>query len=235
VSVEAQDARSGSTSLAEDIADAGHVMAALDLVTAFGHVSARVGDHMLITPAAALAGVRGADLVAVPLDAAALPPGAPGESWIHLSVYAIRPDVTAIARAQPPGSFAAAAVTAMLPPLQGQATWLGRAVPVHDNACLLRTADLARAAAAELGRADAVLLRGNGAITTGSSPGLAVARMWLLSSACRAWLAAAAAGPIRPLTDAEFDSWRAAQGELLPRLWRNLRRTALNDPEASRD
>jgi ribulose-5-phosphate 4-epimerase/fuculose-1-phosphate aldolase len=54
------------------IADAARVLAALDLVTAFGHVSARDGEHMLITPAAALGEVRSADLVAVPLDATVL-------------------------------------------------------------------------------------------------------------------------------------------------------------------
>jgi HCOMODA/2-hydroxy-3-carboxy-muconic semialdehyde decarboxylase len=219
--------------LAADIADAGHVLAALDLVAAFGHVSARDGDQMLITPAAALEGVQGADLVAVSLDASALPAGAPAESWIHLRVYAARPDVAAIARAQPPDAFAAAAVATALRPLHGQASWLGRVVPVHDDARLLRSAELANAAAAALGGGDAMLLRGNGAVTTGSSPGLAVARMWLLAAACRAWLTATAAGPIRPLTDAEVDSWRAVQGELLPRLWGHLRHTALDASDAA--
>jgi HCOMODA/2-hydroxy-3-carboxy-muconic semialdehyde decarboxylase len=219
--------------LAADIADAGRVLAALDLVAAFGHVSARDGDQMLITPATALEGVQGADVVPLPLDASALPAGAPAESWIHLSVYAIRPDIAAIARGQPPDAFAAAAVTTALRPLHGQASWLGPVVPVHDDARLLRSAELANAAAAALGGGDAMLLRGNGAVTTGSSPGLAVARMWLLAATCRAWLAATAAGPIRPLTDAEVDSWRAVQGELLPRLWGHLRHTALDASDAA--
>ncbi len=207
-------------------------MAALGLVSAFGHVSARAGDHMLITPATELARVRDADLVAVPLDASPPPARAPAESWIHLRVYAIRPDVAAIARAQPPDAIAAAAVATALRPLHGQASWLGRVVPVHDDARLLRSAGLAESAAATLGTGDALLLRGNGAVTTGSAPGLAVARMWLLAAACRTWLAATAGGPIRPLTDVEVDSWRAVEGELLPRLWRYLRRTALGDSEA---
>lgn len=61
--------------LPEEVAEAGRVLAGLGLVTAFGHVSARVGGAMLITPAADLAGVTADRLVAVPLDAAALPPG----------------------------------------------------------------------------------------------------------------------------------------------------------------
>ncbi len=218
-----------------EIADAARVLSALGLVTAFGHVSARHGDQMLITPAAALDEVRSGDLVAVALDATALPAGAPAESWLHLSVYASRPDVTAIARAQPPATFAAAAATSALPPLYGQASWLGRAVPVHDDARLVRARDLGDAAARTLGDADAVLLRGNGAATTATAPGLAVARMWLLSAACHAWLVATASGPVRPLTGAEVDAWRAVQGDLLPRLWRHLWRAALPDPEALPD
>jgi ribulose-5-phosphate 4-epimerase/fuculose-1-phosphate aldolase len=202
------------------------VLAALDLVTAFGHVSGRAGDHLLITPAVPLAGVRDTDLIRVPLDATALPPGAPGESWLHLSIYARRPDVSAIARAQPPAAFPVAAVTTALPPLHGQACWLGRSVPVHDDARLLRERALADAAAGTLGSGAALLLRGNGAATTATSPGLAVARMWLLSAACQAWLSATASGPVRALTDAEIDGWLAVEGDLLPRLWRHLRLTA---------
>jgi HCOMODA/2-hydroxy-3-carboxy-muconic semialdehyde decarboxylase len=207
-----------------EIVDAARVLAALDLVTAFGHVSARVGDRMVITPAAALAGVKADELVAVALDATTLPAGAPAESWIHLNIYRVRPDVSAIARAQPPEAFAAAAAAgAGLPPLHGQAAWVGRFIPVYDDARLLRSSELAGSAAASLGDSDGLLLRGNGAVTTAAEPGLAVARMWLLAAACRTWLAATSAGAVHPLTEIEIDSWRAVQGELLPRLWRHLR------------
>ena len=43
------------------------MLAGLGLVTAFGHVSARSGESMLITPAAHLACVTPADLIQVPL------------------------------------------------------------------------------------------------------------------------------------------------------------------------
>jgi ribulose-5-phosphate 4-epimerase/fuculose-1-phosphate aldolase len=188
-------------------------------------VSVRAGDGLLITPAAALADVRPADLVAVALDASELPPAAPREAWLHLRVYARRPDVTAIARAQPPAAFAVAAVTTALRPFYGQACWLGASVPVHDDARLLRSPDLADAAAATLGDADAMLLRGNGAVAVGKRPGLAATRMVLLAAACEAWLAASACGPVRPLTGAEVDSWRSVHSELLPRLWRHLEAT----------
>jgi ribulose-5-phosphate 4-epimerase/fuculose-1-phosphate aldolase len=222
-----------ATVLGSEIADAARTLAALDLVTAFGHVSARAGDDLLITPAAPLAGVRDTDLIRVPLDATALPPGAPGESWLHLSIYRRRPDVGAIARAQPPAAIPVAAGTTTLRPIHGQACWLGRGVPVHDDARLQRERALADAAAETLGGGAALLLRGNGAATTATSPGLAVTRMWLLSAACQAWLAAASTGPVRTLTDAEIDAWQAAEGDLLPRLWRHLRQQVRHGDEAS--
>jgi len=222
VSPEAEDLR-------PEVARAARVLSALGLVTAYGHVSARAGTAMLITPAADLATVGGAAVIEVPLTATALPPGAPAEAWAHLAVYRARGDAGAIARAQPPGAFAAAAVTSALPVLHGQAAWLGASVPVHDSALLLRSADLAGQASGSLREGEALLLRGNGALTVGVTPGIAVARMWLLSAACDAFLAARPAGPVQPLSAAEIASWRAVQNELLPRLWEHLSRRTGED------
>jgi HCOMODA/2-hydroxy-3-carboxy-muconic semialdehyde decarboxylase len=214
------------TVLRGEIAEAANVLAGLGLVTAFGHVSARSGESMLITPAADLACVTAAGVIEVPLAAPAgtLPAGAPAEAWAHLALYRARPDAAAIARAQPASAFAAAATVTALVPLHGQAAWLGESVPVHDDAALLRSPDRAERAASCLPAGEALLLRGNGALTLGATPGLAVARMWLLAAACEVYLAARAAGPVTPLSAAEIASWRAVGGELLPRLWQHLRR-----------
>jgi HCOMODA/2-hydroxy-3-carboxy-muconic semialdehyde decarboxylase len=214
-----------------EIAEAANVLAGLGLVTAFGHVSARWGESMLITPAADLACVTAADVIGVPLAAPALPAGAPTEAWAHLALYRARPDAAAIARAQPASAFAAAAMVSPLVPLHGQAAWLGESVPVHDDAALLRSPGLAERAARCLPAGEALLLRGNGALTLGATPGLAVARMWLLAAACEVHLAARAAGPVTPLSAAEVASWRAAGGELLPRLWQHLRRRPGTRPD----
>jgi HCOMODA/2-hydroxy-3-carboxy-muconic semialdehyde decarboxylase len=226
--------------LREEVAEAARVLARLGLVTAFGHVSARAGAAMLITPAADLAGVSADELIEVPLATEGpLPKAAPAEAWAHLALYRTRPDATAVARAQPPGAFAAAATVSMMVPLHGQAAWLGESVPVHDEAGLLRSADQAGRAASSLPDGEALLLRGNGALTLGATPGLAVARMWLLGAACDVYLQALAASgqtrsgfrpsgasPVTPLSAAEIASWRAVSGELLPRLWQHLRRRA---------
>ena len=209
-----------------ELAEAAHVLSGLGLVTAYGHVSARTGASMLITPAADLATVTETAIIEVSLAARALPPGAPAEGWAHLALYRARPDAAAIARAQPASTLAAAATTTSLPILHGQAAWLGESVPVHDGAALLRSAELAERAARSLPAGEALLLRGNGALTLGTAPGLAVARMWLLSVACDVFLSAQAAGPAKPLSSAETASWRAVADELLPRLWHHLRRRA---------
>jgi ribulose-5-phosphate 4-epimerase/fuculose-1-phosphate aldolase len=218
------DAQEAVRTVAE-VGEAARVLARLGLVTAYGHVSARIPGRMVITPAADLAEVVTSDLVDVPLDVDVLPADAPREAWAHLAVYAARPDVAAVARAQPLPAYAVASLVPELPVLYGQAAWLGGSVPVHDDARLLRSADLARAAALRLGTADALLLRGNGALTCGATPGDAVARMWLLANACTVWLAASASGTPRPLDAGEVDAWRSVHSGLLPRLWRHLRTT----------
>jgi HCOMODA/2-hydroxy-3-carboxy-muconic semialdehyde decarboxylase len=200
----------------EKLVEAARALAALDLVTAFGHVSTRQGNRILITPAADLAEVDEDSIVEIELNATALPPTAPAESWLHLSLYWQRPDATAIARAQPPATFG---VVEELRPAHGQACWLGRTVPVHDDARLLRRPELADAAAKCLGDGEALILRGNGAVTVGNEPGIAVTRMWLLQQNCKVQRTKA-------LSEQEIDSWRQVQDELLPRLWRHLLRKA---------
>jgi HCOMODA/2-hydroxy-3-carboxy-muconic semialdehyde decarboxylase len=221
--------------LRDEVAEAARVLARLGLVTAFGHVSARTGEAMLITPAADLAGVTAAEVMEVRLATEGpLPKGAPAEAWAHLALYRARPDADAVARAQPASSFAAAAAVSVMVPLHGQAAWLGESVPVHDEAALLRSADQAERAARSLPAGEALLLRGNGALTLGATPGLAVARMWLLAAACDVYLkalAASGANPVTPLSAAEIASWRAVSGELLPRLWQHLRRRAAPGPD----
>jgi HCOMODA/2-hydroxy-3-carboxy-muconic semialdehyde decarboxylase len=206
-----------------DLVEAAHVLSRLGLVTAYGHVSARVGASMLITPAADLGAVTEATVVEVPLAASSLPSAAPAEAWAHLALYRARPDAGSIARAQPASAFAAAATTTSLAPLHGQAAWLGESVPVHDSAHLLRSAELAERAARTLPTGEALLLRGNGALTLGATPGVAVARMWLLAAACETFVATRATGRVTPLTGEEIASWRAVGDELLPRLWQHLR------------
>ncbi|WP_018180654.1 class II aldolase/adducin family protein [Jongsikchunia kroppenstedtii] len=205
----------------EEICDAAHVLADRGLVGPFGHVSARMDEsQILITPAVPLATVTPAELLMVALDADVLASRVPKEAWIHMAIYQARPDVGAVARAIPESTFSAGAAFDELRPLHGQASWLGPVVHVHPVPRLLRDRSAAEAAAQTLGRSDAMILRGNGAVTVAATPGLAVARMHLLDTACRVRLAVD--GPVQELGADDIAAWRDAQDPLLERLWRNL-------------
>lgn len=200
-------------------------LAAHDLVDAFGHVSARHGEGALITPALPMAEVReDSQLVELPLgELDELPPGAPKEAWVHWAIYRARPDVGAICRGQPPSPLAVAAVADELPAVLGQGAIAGAPVPVYPDSRLVRERVRAEQLAARLGAADSLIIRGNGALATASTPGRAMARLYLLERSADTWLRAAAAGTPRPLSAEEAAAWQAAGEELLERLWEHLR------------
>ncbi|MER5626264.1 class II aldolase/adducin family protein [Streptosporangium sp. NPDC002544] len=207
------------------LADAGRALAATGLVTAFGHVSLRVGDdRLLMTPPVPL-GTLGPDTqyAEVPLDATDLPDGTPREAWIHLEIFRARPGVRAICRAQPPTATALASAGVPILPLHGQGAFLGPEVPVFDDATLVRDRTRGRALAERLGEAPALIMRGNGAVTVGESVGQAVALMWVLEASARMNAAATASGTPIPLTPAEQEAWRAVRSELSNRIWSYLR------------
>lgn len=211
--------------IGENLARAGRALAAAGLVTAFGHVSARLDvGRLLITPPCPLGTLDPADPTAVELelDATELPAGAPREAWLHVEIARTRPDVGAICRAQPRAATTAVAAGVPLVPLHGQAALLGPGVAVHADPRLVRDRALGVEVATALGDGFTCVLRGNGAVTVGAGIGDAVARMWILEETARMALLAAAAGSPVPLTADEAGAWRAAGAELLDRLWHYL-------------
>jgi HCOMODA/2-hydroxy-3-carboxy-muconic semialdehyde decarboxylase len=198
---------------ADEVIPAARALARHGLVDAFGHVSARVGDAFAMTPPAPLGTVD--DLIEIPLLAEELPAGAPKEAWIHAEIYRRRSDVGGICRAQPASVNAAGPIRAR----HGQGAWVGTTVAVHDDATLVRSRELGATVAETLADGDAIVLRGNGAVTVASTPGGAMALMYVLEASARINIA----GSAQPLSDAELRSWRAAAPELLERLWEHLR------------
>lgn len=209
---------------------AARALAGEGLVNAFGHIALRLGsDRVAITPPVPLGSIGPEDEIPViPLDATELPVGIPKEAWIHLAILRARPDVNAVCRAQPETVTAVTAAGLPIRPLHGQGSFVGDVVPVFDDPRLVRDAERAERLAAALGAATALVMRGNGAVTTGSGPGEAVARMWVLEKSARLNATAAAAGTPVPLTAEEQEAWRATSNELLARIWFHLR--AEHDP-----
>lgn len=209
----------------DDLVDAGRILAATGLVTAFGHLSVRTStSRMVITPPRPL-GMLAADspFVDLDLDGDELPAEAAKESWIHLAIARRRPEVTAICRAQPETATALVSAGTPLRPLHGQGSFLGAEVPVFDDSRLVRDRERADQLAQTLGDAPGLVMRGNGAVTVGSSVAHAVARMWVLEASARITATAAAAGTPVPLPEAEQEAWREAEAELCHRIWAHLR------------
>lgn len=203
---------------------AAHALAGEGLVNAFGHVSVRLDDGTIaMTPAAPLGAVsRSHDFPVMSLDADDLPPGMPREAWAHVAVMKARPDVGAVCRAQPESVAAVTAAGLPIRPLHGQGSFVGDVVPVFGDPRLVRDAERAGRLADVLGTGNAVVMRGNGAVTTGATIGEAVARMWVLEKSARLNAMAAAAGTPEPLTAEEQEAWCATSTELLNRIWYHL-------------
>lgn len=210
----------------EDIVAAAHSLAAEGLVTAFGHVSVREEeqDSFVITPPKPLGSLQADDdLLEVSLAEDELPAGVPGEAWIHWAIYKSRPDVGGICRAQPPISTAVTSAGVPIRPLHGQGAFLGEEVPVYDDARLIRGREAGEALAKDLGNAGGIVMRGNGAVTVGTSVGAAVARMWVLEVSAEINRTAATAGTPQILNEEEFSYWESVSEEILERIWSYLK------------
>jgi len=211
--------------LVDELVAGGHALHRAGLVTAFGHVSCRTdNDRLLITPPTPLGRLTPESTwTELNLGADGLPTGVPREAWIHLAIARRRPEVGAICRAQPPTATALASARVPIVALHGQGAFLGPQIPVFDDAVLVRDQARGDALAEQLGQAPALLLRGNGAVTIGADIGEAVARMWVLEASAHLNSIAAAAGTPTPLSDDEQAAWRAVAGEILARIWADLR------------
>lgn len=209
----------------EEVIAAARALDAAGLVTAFGHVSFRDGqDGFRITPPKPLGSLEPDEsLSEVSLAEGELPEGVPGEAWIHWAIYKSRPDLGGICRAQPAVSAALASAGVPIRPLHGQGAFLGEELPVYDDARLIRDREAGEALAEDLGNAGGIVMRGNGAVTVGTSVGAAVARMWVLERSAEMNQMAASAGTPQPLGEEEFAYWESVSEEILERIWSYLK------------
>jgi ribulose-5-phosphate 4-epimerase/fuculose-1-phosphate aldolase len=172
--------------LPEEVACAARAFAVLGYVHAFGHVSARLASTLLITPTKPPLATQGAadileadfngDVVRGDRDAR------PIEIFLHIGVYQARADVAAICRTHAPAASLWPA--AGVPPIQHGFGGIAADIATLDSVDLVHDAAQGAAAAKALGTSDALMLRGNGVLTVGSSVGQAAARMWSLEERC---------------------------------------------------
>jgi HCOMODA/2-hydroxy-3-carboxy-muconic semialdehyde decarboxylase len=171
----------------DDVIAAARAFAALGYMHAFGHVSIRSGPHLLITPTQPpFTAQRAEDLLEVDFAGAALAGDArvrPLEAFLHIGIYQARPDVMAICRTHAPAA-ATWPENGKVPPISHGFGGIVEPVASYSDCDLVHDHDLGARAAAALGTAQGLLLRGNGALAVGSSLGQAAARMWSLEERC---------------------------------------------------
>jgi ribulose-5-phosphate 4-epimerase/fuculose-1-phosphate aldolase len=177
----------------------------------YGHVSARLNTDgsFLVTPGKVLTEVAEDELEVVDSEGRCVTSksaaGAPAEAALHTAIYAARPDVGAIVRAQPDcvEAFAIAGVE-VRPVHDFGATLLGP-TQVFPNPALIDNASLAQDVVAALGHSNSLALRGNGCFVVGPDVRTAtVCLVWLEESARLQLSALMIAGAVTGKTVAYF-------------------------------
>jgi ribulose-5-phosphate 4-epimerase/fuculose-1-phosphate aldolase len=200
--------------LRHDVALANRIVHRAGLVTAFGHVSARLGNttRFLFPTRASPALADEQRLLVLDVDGNQIEgDGEPNtEFWIHARIYAARADVAAVAHVHSPACVALGQVGQTVQILHNSAAGIGASVPVFDKVGLIRSRALGDEVAACLGDRRAMLLRGHGANVAERDVRLAALKAIFLEEAAQIQLQAlAAAGgradALRPYTPDELE------------------------------
>lgn len=219
-----QDLRTARLSRAE-VAAAARMLARMGYVHAFGHVSQRDPDQILITPTRPPLAVLEADRVLaltsdgelVIGDATALPLETP----LHVAIYNARPDINSICRVHSP-AVAIVACRHEPPGLYHGFAGMADPLALWSGSELVATEAGGREVAFAFGdQAVALLLRGNGGLTVGPDLATAIARTWCLEERCRVALHAGTAASA--LTGEEYEQRRRWYEAELGRIWAWLR------------
>jgi len=206
---------------AELIRVASRAVARAGLAHAYGHCSLRLDAQSFLASSAKPLGLMdGSDAgVRVPIDGP-LPPQALGEVRIHQQVYRARADVGGIVRFQSPKIVSLSALGRTPAVRHGLGSYFAPQPPFWRDPRLIRDDERASAVAATLGKARAIVLRGNGAVTVGASLQEACVFAWYLEDAARVELDVLASGQTGLTFDEEECAARATlQGRIFERMW----------------
>jgi ribulose-5-phosphate 4-epimerase/fuculose-1-phosphate aldolase len=221
-----------SSTAVDDLIAGCAVLDAFGLTSAFGHLSIRVGpERVLMSPSFGPGAVQDEeDLVSVTLSGESERGSAtPGEAAIHLAILARRTDVKSVCRFHGPAGLAWSALGRPLPAVVGVGLSLGAEVPWFETASTITHRERADELANVLAGGPAVILRGFGAVSVGSTVREAVVRAWLLECSAAATLAATMAGAPMPYSAADaapFVSPGERSDRQIERIWGYLVRRA---------
>ena len=188
--------------LRREAALANRIVHAAGLVTAFGHVSARIGDtNTFLFPTRASPALAQPDrLLVLDVDGTIVAgDGEPNtEFWIHARIYAARADVTGVAHVHSPACVALGQIGQSVQVLHNSAAPFADGVPMFPRIGLIRTRELGDQVAATLGTGRAMLLRGHGANVAESGVRRTAVLACFLEEAAELQLRALAAAGGRP-------------------------------------
>ena len=224
-------AQTASFSVDRDVRLAARALARHALVHAYGHVSGRIdGARFVVTPAHPLMRIALTTRLVICAIDGPLPEGALPEVRMHQAIYRSRSEVFGICRFQSPSVVALSALRRTPRALHGLGAYFAPHPPLWDDPLLVRDHDRAHAVAEALADARAIVLRGNGAITVGTSPREAACHAFFLEDAARIELSVLATGSEgTPYTLEESKRRGSGDRQLYDRMWDYL----LGDDAAS--
>jgi ribulose-5-phosphate 4-epimerase/fuculose-1-phosphate aldolase len=222
-----------SGQLIEDLVAASCILAAHEVLDAYGHVSARSDrkpERFIMSRSRAPALVTAADLMELDADSEPLPGDKRKgfiERYIHGEIYRARPEVMAIVHSHSPSVIPFGVARTKLRPIYHMAAFLWSGAPVFeirntrkDNDLLVRDRPLGKALAESLGGCNCVLMRGHGMTVVGDGVPEAVFRAIYTEMNARLQLQTTQLeGPIEFLTDTEGRAATAANRGTLERPW----------------
>jgi len=218
---------SASRRLIQDLVAASRILAAHEVLDAYGHVSARSErrpGRFVMSRSRAPALVTAADMMELDADSEPLP----GEHrkgfierYIHGEIYRARPEVMAIVHSHSPSVIPFGVTRTKLRPIYHMGSFLWSGAPVRDR-------PLGQALASTLGAGNCVLMRGHGMTVVGDGVQEAVFRALYTEMNARLQLQAAQLeGPIEFLSDEEGRRATDANRGTLERPWELWKKSAL--------
>lgn len=202
--------------LVDKLVLANRILDEAQLTVPFGHASARLPgkDLFLISRAIPPALVTDKDILVVDLNGKILEGEGRwhGESWIHICIYRMRPEiegavhthslhVTALATAEV--SFVPATIFGM--------TFAG--AKIYKKAGLINSEDRGLNLARLMGKDAAVLLKGHGASVAGRNLEEATARAIMMEEAARIQLLASTVAKVKPYDERQLKGFRRELAE----------------------
>ena len=222
----------------EELVTANRILAELEVVDAFGHISRRHPNrpgHFLMSRARAPGLIEPADIMTfdaqgVPVDAGDRKPYL--ERFIHAAIYAARADVHSVVHDHSEGILPFTVSSEPLRATSHGGGAFGAAVPVWDirtrfgdrTNMLVSNLDIGRDLAKTLGGGAAVLMRGHGAVLAAPSIRVATMLAHALERQARVQAAAKQLGGVTYLSPGEIERTAAildpaTPGDAIGRTW----------------